>query len=123
MISVLFLLLAVTFGCLSYVTHRYSESRKLLREALETLEENKFEIKKYQDLYNHYYALYNAERRKNYFSEVWHPTNQPTVASVTEEIMEAVKYAVIKSHPDNGGNTDDFVKFRQCYQELKEKQK
>lgn len=39
------------------------------------------------------------------------------------DIMDAVRYAVIKSHPDNGGNTDDFVKFNQCYKELKKKER
>lgn len=33
--------------------------------------------------------------------------------------LEAVKYAMNKSHPDNGGNQEDFIKFRKLYEELK----
>lgn len=32
--------------------------------------------------------------------------------------VDAVKYAVKKSHPDNGGNSDDFIKFKKCLDEL-----
>lgn len=33
----------------------------------------------------------------------------------------AVKYAMKKSHPDNGGNAEDFVRFKKCYEELTRK--
>ena len=32
--------------------------------------------------------------------------------------IDAVKYAVKKSHPDNGGNAGDFIKFKKCLDEL-----
>lgn len=31
------------------------------------------------------------------------------------QIIEAIKYAMKKSHPDNGGNAEDFKKFRDLY--------
>lgn len=34
------------------------------------------------------------------------------------DIQEAVKYAMKKSHPDNGGNASDFRKFRELYKEI-----
>lgn len=34
------------------------------------------------------------------------------------DIHEAIKYAMKKSHPDNGGNASDFRKFRELYKEI-----
>lgn len=41
---------------------------------------------------------------------------------INDNIIEAVKYAVKKSHPDNGGNTEDFIKFKKCLDTLEENQ-
>lgn len=38
---------------------------------------------------------------------------------INEDIKQAVKFAMIKSHPDKGGNTEDFIKFRELYNKLK----
>lgn len=35
-----------------------------------------------------------------------------------EEILDAVKYARKHSHPDNGGNAQDFHKFYDLYEKL-----
>ena len=32
-----------------------------------------------------------------------------------------MKYAMKKSHPDNGGSADDFRKFRELYEEMEGK--
>lgn len=32
--------------------------------------------------------------------------------------IEAVRYAMKKSHPDNGGSAEDFMRFKKCYEEL-----
>lgn len=37
------------------------------------------------------------------------------------DVKDAVKYAMKKSHPDNGGSADDFRKFRELYEEMKGK--
>ena len=42
-------------------------------------------------------------------------TPKPT----TPDIKEAVHYAMIKAHPDNGGKQEDFVKFRNLYERVK----
>ncbi len=34
------------------------------------------------------------------------------------EVLEAIKYAMKHAHPDNGGNAEDFIKFKKCYEEL-----
>lgn len=36
-----------------------------------------------------------------------------------QEIIEVVKYAMKKSHPDNGGNAEDFKKYRELYNRIK----
>ena len=53
-----------------------------------------------------------AERyEKKYINATLRPTESN---AYSQEILEAVKYARIKSHPDNGGPMDDFVKFNEC---------
>lgn len=37
---------------------------------------------------------------------------------VPEGTVEAVKYAMKHAHPDNGGNTEDFIRFQKIYEEL-----
>lgn len=34
-------------------------------------------------------------------------------------IKEAVKYAMKKAHPDNGGSSEEFYKFRELYNKIK----
>lgn len=40
-------------------------------------------------------------------------------ANFNDDVKEAVKYAMKKAHPDNGGSTEDFNKFRELYNKLK----
>lgn len=35
-----------------------------------------------------------------------------------KEMVEVAKYAMIRSHPDNGGNTEDFIKYKKYYEKL-----
>ena len=37
---------------------------------------------------------------------------------VAPDIEEAVHYAMVKAHPDNGGNQEDFIKFRKLYERI-----
>lgn len=37
-----------------------------------------------------------------------------------QEIIDAVKYAMKMSHPDNNGNAEDFMKFRKLYKKITE---
>lgn len=36
-----------------------------------------------------------------------------------DDILIAIKVAMINSHPDKGGNSDDFIKFNKLYKKLK----
>ena len=38
--------------------------------------------------------------------------------NISNQVKEAVKYAMKKSHPDNGGNQELFIKFRNIYKEI-----
>lgn len=38
--------------------------------------------------------------------------------SVNAEIKQAVKYARDKSHPDNGGRKEDFVRYQELYKKI-----
>lgn len=55
---------------------------------------------------------------KNYKS--FFETSYKTATYIYDnDIKEAVKYAMKKSHPDNGGSSDDFNKFRELYNKIK----
>lgn len=41
--------------------------------------------------------------------------------SPTKDVKDAVFYAMKKSHPDNGGKEEDFIRFKKCYEELTRK--
>ena len=119
--AVLCLLFGAAVGCFLFMTHKCDEYRKLYLEANQINIERAYEIKKYHGLYRKYYDLYNDALSKICFYDSYF--KQPNQPKVTDDILDAVKYAVIKSHPDNGGNAEDFVKFQKCYQALKNKQK
>ena len=36
----------------------------------------------------------------------------------SDEIKEAVKYAMVCAHPDNGGDNNTFIKYRKLYQSI-----
>lgn len=41
-------------------------------------------------------------------------------ADYSKDVMAAVKYAMNKSHPDNGGSTEDFIRYKKVYDKLKD---
>lgn len=61
------------------------------------------------ELQSRYIEIYRTELRK---------TENKSIA--TKEIQDAVKYAMVHSHPDNGGSTDEFNKYRKLYNKIKE---
>lgn len=38
--------------------------------------------------------------------------------NIDKDTIDAVYYAMKKSHPDNGGNQEDFIKFKACYDRI-----
>lgn len=68
------------------------------------------------------------ERNKNssLVFENWHLRNQLDMKQTylsryqsDPDVISAVKYAMTKAHPDNGGKQEDFIKFRQVYEKLR----
>ena len=39
----------------------------------------------------------------------------------SDDIKEAVKYAMVCAHPDNGGDNNTFIKYRKLYQSINDK--
>lgn len=77
----------------------------------------KKEIKKYQEEIESYKKRIESERdTKLYYWSMYNKNKNKAIYSL--EVLEAVRYAVIKSHPDNGGKAEDFIKFNKCLKKL-----
>ena len=86
---------------------------------------------KYNDLINDYRRLkcvHNAtkylieelqrnQHMKDQFNSTFKKSSDKIVCNDT--IKDALKIAMIQSHPDNGGNKDDFIRFREAYNTYK----
>lgn len=46
---------------------------------------------------------------------------QNTKRNISQDEIDAVRYAMKHAHPDNGGNAEDFIRFQKCYEELTRK--
>ena len=86
-------------------------------------------LKRYQLMQSDYINMINKVREANHENERLqreldfsrseqkiHIINSPNVHPDT---LDAIRYAVIKSHPDNGGNKEDFIRFNECYKAMK----
>ena len=54
---------------------------------------------------------------KNQFNNTFIRSSDTTIGN--DIIQDALKIAMIQSHPDNGGNNDDFIRFREAYNKYK----
>lgn len=84
-----------------------------VRKKNEKLEKNLEEAKSMIVYKNTYITQLRSE-----LSRLYSEYNQRSTANQSEEIKAAIKYAMVKSHPDNGGSQDDFIKFRKLYQDV-----
>lgn len=103
---------------------KVKEENLELKDMLYSIEENR---NYYKMLSDNYYDLNTKLKRLNYIleEEVKILKTQPEAATqhinpADQEIIEAVKYAMKMSHPDNNGNAEDFMKFRKLYKEITE---
>ena len=78
-------------------------------------------------LSDNYYDQITRLKRLNYLLEekvkILETQSHTTTQHITpadQEIIEAVKYAMKMSHPDNNGNAEDFMKFRKLYKKITE---
>ena len=75
------------------------------------------------DFYKNKCELYIIEivelnaRIRAYQKNYVHQDNSKNIYD--NDIKEVVKYAMKKSHPDNGGSSDEFNKFRELYNKVK----
>lgn len=44
--------------------------------------------------------------------------NRTNNGCASSDVIDAVKYAMIHSHPDNGGTQEDFIKYRKLYKNI-----
>ena len=94
--AVLIVTLIILFACISENMNLKMEVDKLKRQ-------NEIQRFKYSSVYREYVRLLMEP-----------DTSKPT----TPDIKEAVHYAMVKAHPDNGGKQEDFVKFRKLYERM-----
>lgn len=40
------------------------------------------------------------------------------IPKIPKDMVDTVRYAMKHAHPDNGGNTEDFIKFKKVYEEI-----
>lgn len=104
---------------------KVKEENLELKDMLYSIEKNR---NYYKMLSDNYYDLNTRLKRLNYIleEEVKILKTQPEAATqhinpADQEIIEAVKYAMKMSHPDNNGNAEDFMKFRKLYKEITER--
>lgn len=90
----------------------------ILRQRLEIkeLKQKKELIERSRDRWEKYYKDYiqKLESRVDELMKMRVIGNP----KVSQDMVDAVRYAMKKSHPDNGGNAEDFVRFKKCYEEL-----
>lgn len=77
------------------------------------IEKLEFDIELLKGIINSYKEQYDFLKNKIITMNNYNKVNN------NQQIIEAVKYAMKKSHPDNGGNTEDFKKFRDLYNSMK----
>ena len=85
----------------------------LLFEKVGLQQENEEHLREIELRYNELLMKYFHATNRNTILE----SNKTTV-KINEDIIEAVKYAMNKAHPDNGGLNDDFIKFHKLYQRI-----
>lgn len=44
-----------------------------------------------------------------------------TKSNISKDEIDAVRYTMKYAHPDNGGNAENFIRFKKCYEELMRK--
>lgn len=105
MIGILFIFLLISNDKgidMKYDLEIVQHENSLLKDKIKNLEYENELLKSYRNYYyqNQTYSKANSEE-------------------FNEEVKEAVRYAMKKSHPDNNGNTKDFEKFRKLYEKIK----
>ena len=71
-----------------------------------------------------YKSSYNSVKNMNMYHwgtnkySNYNTSNMGQNISIEKDIKDAIKLARDKSHPDNGGSSDDFIRFQQLYERI-----
>ena len=103
------LILLLTIMLIMLLFHMYG----LVSDKNKEIEILKFDIELLNGRVNSYKAQYDF--LKNTINTM---DNYNKVGN-NQQIIDAIKYAMKKSHPDNGGNAEVFKKFRDLYNSMK----
>lgn len=125
MIILLLIVLVIILVCL---WTKYTEKKQVIREQDELIEyvlktnqqlvkDNKKLCIEYKDLHSLHNDLLNAYW--NLSDKKDELKRQLNTSQNSQEVKEAVKYAMKSAHPDNGGDAKDFMKFRELYNKIK----
>lgn len=121
------------FGKKARIRELESQIRRMKREISRTQEEmdelasDKIDLEKKLDANRQLVILlreqvnelnhYNAECKRMLY-QYRKREEESTNRSIPQGTISAVRYAMKHAHPDNGGNAEDFVRFKKCYEEL-----
>lgn len=72
-------------------------------------------------LENSFLKIYNNQLQAKYYDLCIKDINRTTTTVISQDMKDAVRLAMKCSHPDNGGNERDFIKYRNLYNQLKER--
>lgn len=101
--------------CLKFIPDSEPKDPKDSQEYMDLLDEfASLKIQMYK--YQHYINILEKRMNNGY-------GQTKIVREVPKGTLDAVKLAMKLSHPDNGGNKDDFVKYRRAYNILIGKEK
>lgn len=118
------LLLVASFCRLSSLTGQIKEQERQKDDWQMRAKNAEREAARLRSGYNFYYDNYarlskQLEQLKEQMNRQNDTYNSCNSQINNQEIIEAVKYAMKKSHPDNGGNAEDFKKYRELYNRIK----
>lgn len=105
-------LIGFFIGALILYSAMQKQANDFEKKSRENFREYNHLYREYDNLVNQYNRLvnqYNAVRNKN-----------NTKINATDDLKEAVKFAMIQAHPDKGvcKDSDTFIKFRKLYKKI-----
>lgn len=90
------------------------------------MEQLKFDIEQLKRMNALYKSAYDSVKNMDMYRYHWgtnrssnyNTSNMGQNISIDKDIKDAIKVARDKSHPDNGGSSDDFIRFQELYRRI-----
>lgn len=117
-IAISLVISSIVFILLSYVILNKHNEISRLKSENENLEEEINFIRKDNQRLSYYVRKYQEECN-NLKKELVVNKNIKHKSIDNNLMKKAVRIAMINSHPDKGGNTNDFIKFKELYDSYK----